>query len=93
MEVMALIKCKYIEHVTQKQMPRNGTMCKDKWNGINSDFKKLSDYHKGTEHHTLYWELSTDKCDNYHLLDPSIQNITMQLKHFKESASSTHHYM
>ncbi len=26
-------------------------------------------------------------------LDPSIQNITMQLKHFKESASSTHHYM
>lgn len=67
MEVMTLIKCKYIEHVIQKQMPRNGTMCKDKWTGINSDFKKLSDYHKGTEHHTLYWELSTNKCDNHHL--------------------------
>ncbi len=48
-------------------MPRNGTMCKDKWNGINLDFKKLSNYHKGTKHHTLYWELTTDKHDNYHL--------------------------
>lgn len=26
-------------------------------------------------------------------LDPSIESITMQLKHFKESTSSTHHYM
>ncbi len=70
-EVMALIKCKHIEHVTQKElmdlimcmvcavmwwnkitdfflkliknkMPNNGMMCKDKWNGINLDFKKLS---------------------------------------------------
>jgi hypothetical protein len=42
-------------------------MCKDKWNGINLDFKKLFDYHKGTEHHTLYWELTTNECDNSHL--------------------------
>ncbi len=42
-------------------------MCKDKWNGISLDFKKFFDYHKGTEHHTLYWELTTYECDNSHL--------------------------
>jgi hypothetical protein len=96
--VMTLIKCKHIEHATQKELmdPRvhmvlivvvvqwnkiceelqkfiknklskNKNMCKDKWNGINSNFKKLSNYHKGTRHHTSYWKLIIDKCDKYHL--------------------------
>lgn len=34
------------------------------WNQFG--FQKVFDYHKGTEQHTLYWELTTDKCDNYH---------------------------
>jgi hypothetical protein len=58
---------KEFKKLIKNKMPRNGTMCKDKWNGINLDFKKLSNYHKGIEHHTLYCELTTDECDNYHL--------------------------
>ncbi len=36
------------------QVLRNGKMCKDKWNGWNSHYKKLSNCHKGTSHHTSF---------------------------------------
>ncbi len=31
---------------------KNKTMCKEKWNALNSDYKKLTDYHKGIGNHT-----------------------------------------
>jgi len=38
-----------LEQKTQKKFARDGTMCKDKWNSLNSNNKKLIDYHKGIE--------------------------------------------
>jgi hypothetical protein len=66
--------CIMLEHVDKLQkivdakILRNGTMCKDKWNGLNSYYKKLSNYHKGTNHHMLFWEMIPKECDWYHLL-------------------------
>jgi hypothetical protein len=62
-----------LEHVDKLQkiihakIPWNGKMCKDKWNGLNSYYKKLLNYHKGTSHHMLFWEMILKECDRYHL--------------------------
>lgn len=48
--------------------PRNDVMCKDKWNSLNSNFKKLIDYHKGTSNHTCFWDLKYQKNECYYLL-------------------------
>jgi len=54
---------KELQKMIKNKMPRNGKTCKDKWNGINSDFKKHSNFHKGTKHHTSYWKLTTNNHD------------------------------
>jgi hypothetical protein len=43
-------------------------MCKDKWNYLNSNYKKILNYHKGINHNMSFWELVVDGCDKYHLL-------------------------
>jgi hypothetical protein len=35
---------------------------KDKWNGLNSNFKKLTNYHKGTKHNMSFWEMTMEEC-------------------------------
>jgi hypothetical protein len=57
---------KELQKVIHAKMPRNKKMCKIKWNGMNSDYKKLSNYHKGTEHHTFFLELTMEECDKFH---------------------------
>lgn len=47
--------------------PRNNKMCKDKWNYINEDYKRILDYHKGTRHNASYWDLIIEECDRFHL--------------------------
>jgi hypothetical protein len=47
--------------------PRNDIMCKDKWNSMNSNFKKLVDYCKGMGNHTCFWDLKYEKKECYHL--------------------------
>ncbi len=42
-------------------------MCKNKWNSLNSNYKKLIDYHKGIRNHTYFWDLSFNKKVNFHL--------------------------
>ncbi len=42
-------------------------MCKDKWNGLNFDYKKIFDYHVKTNNHTIFYDL-TIKEHNYHQL-------------------------
>ncbi len=42
-------------------------MCKDKWNSLNSDFKKLINYHKGTRNHTCFWDLTFEEKEHFHL--------------------------
>jgi hypothetical protein len=48
-------------------VPQNSKTCKDKWNGLHLDYKKITDYHKGTDHNIFYWELVVDECDKLHL--------------------------
>jgi hypothetical protein len=43
-------------------------MCKDKWNYINCEYKRIVDYHKGTGNNTSYLDLSLEKCNKFHLL-------------------------
>ncbi len=42
--------CKGASKVFIPKCQRNGKMCKDKWAGLNYDYKKLLDYHKRTRH-------------------------------------------
>jgi len=30
-----------LQQRTKNKFPRNGTMCKDKWNSLNSNYKKI----------------------------------------------------
>lgn len=48
-------------------MMQNGGMCKDKWNKLNLDYKKISNYHKGTSRNISFWDLTIDKLDKFHL--------------------------
>jgi hypothetical protein len=49
------------------RVPKNGKMCKDKWNGLNSDYKKLLD-HKGTKNHILFLGDDCRRTWQHHLL-------------------------
>jgi hypothetical protein len=63
-----------LEHVNKLQkivhakIPQTRKMCKDKWNGLNSYYNKLLNYHKGTSHHMSFWEMIPKEHDRYHLL-------------------------
>jgi hypothetical protein len=43
-------------------------MCKEKWNGLNYDYKKLLDYHKGIGYHNSFLDLFTKERNQQHLL-------------------------
>lgn len=55
-----------LQNMINPWVPQNVKTCKDKWNDINSNYKKIVDYHKGTGHNTYFWELLIDECDNLH---------------------------
>lgn len=44
----------------------NEKMCKDKWNGLNSNYKKFADYHVGTRHHIPFWDLTIKNNNRHH---------------------------
>jgi hypothetical protein len=48
------------------RVPKNGKMCKDKWNRLNYNHKKL-DYHKGIGNHFFFWEMIAKEHDKHHL--------------------------
>jgi len=50
-------------------MPRVAkcVVIKDKWNGLNSDYKKFLNYHKGAKYHTSFWKLTINEHDECHL--------------------------
>jgi hypothetical protein len=57
-----------LEEIIQCKVPRNKKMCKDKWNGLNYDYKKLLDYHKGIGHHNSFLDLFTKERNQQRLL-------------------------
>jgi hypothetical protein len=57
-----------LQKIIQFKVPRNKKMCKDKWNGLNYDYKKLLDYHKGIGHHNSFLDLFTKERNQQHLL-------------------------
>ncbi len=56
-----------LQKMVQSKVPRNNKMCKDKWNQLNFNYKKLSNYHQGIGHHTSFQELFKQECDQCHL--------------------------
>lgn len=56
-----------LQNMINAQVPQNSKTCKDKWNGLHSNYKKIAYYHKGIDHNTSYWELVVDECDKFHL--------------------------
>jgi hypothetical protein len=56
-----------LRKIVHAKIPRNENMCKDKWYGLNPNYKNLSNYHKGTGHHMLFWEVTLEERDWYHL--------------------------
>jgi hypothetical protein len=57
-----------LQKIVHMRVPRNGKMCKDKWNVLNFDYKKLVHNHKGTKHLPSLWDLTMEKWEKYHLL-------------------------
>jgi hypothetical protein len=47
----------------------NNKMCKNKWNDLNFDYKKITYYQKGTGHINSLWELNNNEQDKHHLLN------------------------
>jgi hypothetical protein len=58
-------------------------MCKDKWNSFNFDYKKIVDYHKGTNNHTCFWDLVVEEKDKYHLPHQLCQQFYDLIKEFQ----------
>ncbi len=46
----------------------NKIICKDKYNSLNFDYKKVLDYQVGTNHHTSLWVLFIKNCNQHHFL-------------------------
>jgi hypothetical protein len=57
-----------LEKIIQSKVLRNRKMCKDKWNGLSYDYKKLLDYHKGIGHHNYFLDLFTKERNQQQLL-------------------------
>jgi hypothetical protein len=49
-------------------MAWNNKMCKNKWNDLNFDYKKITYYQKGIGHISSLWELNNNEQDKHHLL-------------------------
>jgi hypothetical protein len=59
--------CQKSAKAHQSRIVRIGKMCKDKWNMLNFDFKKILNYHTQIGHHTSFWDLIMEKHDKHHL--------------------------
>jgi hypothetical protein len=57
-----------LEQKIKNKFARDGTMCKDNWNSLNSNYNKLINYYKGIRNHIYFWDLSFDKKKNVQLL-------------------------
>jgi hypothetical protein len=59
-------------------------MCKDKWNGLNSNYKRISNFHLSIGHHIPLWDLTMEEHEKIIFQDCSTQSSMMILNHFKE---------
>ncbi len=50
-----------------KKFFHNGKMCKNQWNGLNSNYKRVSNFHLSIGHHTPLWDLVMEKHEKHHL--------------------------
>jgi hypothetical protein len=55
-----------LQVITSSKTSCNGKMCKDKWNFLNDNYKKLLYYHESTSHNPSYWEMNLK--EKFHLL-------------------------
>jgi hypothetical protein len=62
-----------LQVITSSKTSCNGKMCKDEWNFLNDNYKRILDYYEGTSHNTSYWEmnLKEKEKDKFHPLRQS----------------------
>jgi hypothetical protein len=53
--------------MTHFKIPWIGKQCKNKWNCVNDDYKKIHDYHKSTINNVSYQDLTLGKWHKVHL--------------------------
>ncbi len=56
-----------LQNMTHSKTLETEEMCKDKWNYINKEQKKINNSHKVARHNTLYWAMNLEDCEKYHL--------------------------
>jgi hypothetical protein len=56
-----------LQQRTKTKFPRKETICKNKWNSLNFDYKFYVDYHKRTMNHTCFWDLLFEDKKMFHL--------------------------
>ncbi len=61
-----------LQKLIHVEMPRNGKKCEDKWNGLNFDYKKLLDYHKGIGYHTSLLELTMEEHNKFKYINSCV---------------------
>lgn len=54
-----------VQEINHSREMRNHKNCKDKWIGLNSDYQKVVDYHKGIGSHTSFWDLGNEEKDRF----------------------------
>jgi hypothetical protein len=79
-----------LQKITKLKVPYNGKMCKDKWNGLNSNYKKVVDYHVGTSHHIPFWDLTIEKCSCLFFQGNLMESFMTLFKHSKERSCLMH---
>ena len=57
------ISAKLNQKFVNVRAPQMGKMCKHKWNGLNFNYQKLSNFLKGTCSNTCFWNHNTRKHD------------------------------
>lgn len=80
-QMIPAMQCRYrITKELQKKhkisMPMNDTMCKDKWNVLNSNYKKIADYHKGIGNHTSFGSHLLKRKNDFIYFNNTTKNIT-----------------
>ncbi len=73
-----------LQKITKRKLLCNGKMCKDKWNGLHSNYKKVIDYHAWTSHHIPFWDLIIEECDHLFFQGNLIESFMTLFKHCKE---------
>jgi hypothetical protein len=71
------------KNITKLKVLCNGKMSKNKWNGLNSNYKKVADYHVKINHHTPFWDFTIKNNNHHHFPRPFNQEFYNSIQAFQ----------